>query len=201
MAGCEYFDALSYEAELGFQRWEEELEQVIGIIRHCIDTADTFHTIKFVKSSKLLAIFSLFTELEDKLWFTQTLQLEKQWRLLREKTDNLKEQAEKLQATVRKNFEAFQQDKTQDKYSVLLTGTCNQVTPLEYLTYLDYISRLVRLQTSEMEQICQNSQFLADVDTFVSKDRRDLEKFAEQSFFQRSEVKDWFLKLGRLRET
>ncbi|GJD11960.1 hypothetical protein Gasu2_60760 [Galdieria sulphuraria] len=99
MAGCEYFDALSYEAELGFQRWEEELEQVIGIIRHCIDTADTFHTIKFVKSSKLLAIFSLFTELEDKLWFTQTLQLEKQWRLLREKTDNLKEQAEKLQAT------------------------------------------------------------------------------------------------------
>ncbi|GJQ08576.1 hypothetical protein GpartN1_g367.t1 [Galdieria partita] len=201
MAQWELVDALSYEVQLGFQRWEEEFEHLVSIFRNCIDTSNTFRTLKLLSSSKLLVISSLFPELESKLRVTQTLQLEKQLRILREKMETLKEQADKLHELTRNSFELFQQVITEDKSNFLLTGRVDQVSPLEYLTNLDYISRLVRLQVSQLEEICFNSQLFKDRDFIVSKDSLDFETFVEQSSLKRSEVKDWFLKLCRLRET
>lgn len=201
MAQLESLDSLALQVELGFHSWEEEFEYIVDVFRLGLEASNCLHTLNSVKASKLSSIFSSFPYLEDKLRFTQTLELEKQLRLLREKIKNLEEQADRLHSLVERNLELFQRGLKQDGRDIWFAVASDYVSPLEYFTFLDFISRVVCLYTSEIKAFCFYSQLFVDQDTVINKESQDVEKLVEQSRVERSEVNDWFLKLRRLRET
>jgi hypothetical protein len=193
-------DSVAYDVEVDFRSWEEEFDQTVHLFRVCLDTLNTLHMIQLVSSSKMLVVSTSFPDWGDKLRLVQTFHLERQLRLLRTKLQNLKEQQNKLFVFIRKNLKMFFPETTRCENETPRPAAYDQVAPLEFVTYLEYISRLVRSQTSQLEELCLHSCLFTYQDTVDTRDCQELEKFLEQSSFERSEVNEWFVKIQRIRE-